>query len=322
MEIFRRCLVCLLFCGFFLCHSSGFVWGKTYRIALVMKAVTNPFFHAMEQGAKAEAERLGVTLLPASVERETDIDKQIGLVENFIVKQVDAIVIAPASSQGLVPVLRRAQKEGVYIVNIDNPLDDQAAKQQGFTCPFVGSDNKLGAAIATHALVAQMGGTGEIAMLEGIPGVTNAELRKAGFLSVVEHVPGVKLVASQSANWETEMAYNVTSNILTAHPNLKGLFCANDNMALGAIGAISAAGKMDQIIVVAYDNLEAAREAILDGKMHATIEQHPELMGAYGVRAAKDHLDGKPVEKYISTPLDLIDYRYLVKVMGMKDPTP
>jgi ribose transport system substrate-binding protein len=165
-----------------------------------------------------------------------------------------------------------------------------------------------------------MGGTGEVAMLEGIPGVTNAELRKAGFLSVIEHVPGVKLAASQSANWETEQAYNVTTNILTARPNLKGLFCANDNMALGAIAALDAAGKTGQVIVVAYDNLEAAQEAIMEGRMHATIEQHPELMGAYGVRAAKDHLDGKPVSDYIPTPLDLIDYRYLVKVMGKKEP--
>lgn len=320
MRSFRRRFFFLVLSGVLISSLCESGWTKESRIALVMKAVTNPFFHAMEQGAKAEAEKLGVTLFPASVERETDIDKQIALVENFIVKQVDAIVIAPASSQGLVTVLKQAQDEGIYVVNIDNPLDEQAMKQQGLKCPFVGSDNKLGASIATHALVAHMGGTGEVAMLEGIPGVTNAELRKAGFLSVIEHVPGMKLAASQSANWETEQAYNITTNILTAHPNLKGLFCANDNMALGAIAAVDSAGKTGQVIVVAYDNLEAAQEAILEGKMHATIEQHPELMGAYGVRAAKDHLDGKPVNDYIPTPLDLIDYRHLVKVMGMKDP--
>ncbi|HOE12718.1 MAG TPA: sugar ABC transporter substrate-binding protein [bacterium] len=310
-------LAIILFCGIALCGFSNEADAKSYRIALVMKAVTNPFFHAMEEGAKTEAEKLGVTLLPASVERETDIDRQIGLVEDFIVKQVDAIVIAPASSQGLVPVLKRAQSEGIYVVNIDNPLDKDAMKQQEFTCPFVGSDNQLGACIATHALVAKMGAVGEIAMLEGIPGVTNAELRKAGFLSVIQPVPGIKLVASQTANWETEQAFNVTSNILTAHPNLRGIFCANDNMALGAIAALEAGGKTGEVAVTAYDNLEAAREAILEGKMFATIEQHPERMGAYGVRVAKDHLDGKPVEDYTRTPLDLIDYQYLVKVMGM-----
>jgi len=319
MKAIDRRAFSLILAGVFFCGLAGDVPAREYRIALVMKAVTNPFFHAMEQGAKAEAEKIGVKLSPASVERETDIDQQIGLVENFIVKQVDAIVIAPASSQGLVPVLKRAQEEGIYVVNIDNPLDEQAMEEQGLECPFVGSDNKRGSSIATHALVAYMGCEGEIAMLEGIPGVTNAELRKAGFLSVVENTPGVKLVASQSANWESEQAYNVTTNMLTAHPNIKGLFCANDNMALGAIAAIDAVGKAGQIIVVAYDNLEAAREAIIEGKMYATIEQHPELMGAYGVRAAKDHLDGKAVPDYIPTPLDLIDYRYLIKVMGMEE---
>lgn len=317
MGSFRCRFFYLLLSLIFISGFSESVWAKEYRIALVMKAVTNPFFHAMEEGARTAAEKLGVTLLPASVERETDIDKQIALVENFIVRRVDAIVIAPASSQGLVPVLKRAQDAGIYVVNIDNPLDEEAMKRQGLKCPFVGSDNKLGASIATHALVAFVGCAGEVAMLEGIPGVTNAELRKAGFLSVIEHVPGIRLVASQTANWETEQAYNVTTNVLTAHPNLRGLFCANDNMALGAIAAVDAAGKTGKVIVVAYDNLEAAQEAILEGKMYATIEQHPELMGAYGVRAAKDHLDGNPVSDYIPTPLDLIEYRYLVKKSGM-----
>ncbi len=319
MKTMDRRMFSLIVAVSLLLGAAGGVHAKEYRIALVMKAVTNPFFHAMEQGAKAEAQKLGIQLLPASVERETDIDQQISLVENFIVKQVDAIVIAPASSQGLVPVLKRAQDEGIYVVNIDNPLDKEAMKEQGLECPFVGSDNERGASIATHALVAYMGCAGEVAMLEGIPGVTNAELRKAGFLSVVEDTPGVELVSTQSANWETEQAYDVTTNMLTAHPDIKGLFCANDNMALGAIAAIDALGKTGEIVVVAYDNLEAAREAILEGKMYATIEQHPELMGAFGVRAAKDHLDGKTVSDYIPTPLDLIDYRYLIKEMGMED---
>jgi len=285
--------------------------GKSYKIALVMKALSNPFFHSMQVGAEEEAKKLGVTLLVQGTNKETDVTQQVNIVQNFITQKVDAIVIAPASSSGLVPILLQAQQRGVYVVNIDNPLDEATVKQVGLKCPFVGSDNALGSSLAAHDLVAAMGGVGEVAILEGIPGVINAELRKQGARRVLDAEPKIKVVASQTAEWETETAYRIFTNMLTAHPNIKGLFAANDNMALGALRAIEAAGKGGKIAITSYDNLVAAQEAIQQGKIVSTIEQHPELMGAYGVRAAKDHLDGKEVLAKIDTPLDVVDFRYL-----------
>jgi ribose transport system substrate-binding protein len=284
---------------------------KQFKIALVMKALSNPFFSAMEAGAKDEAQKLGIELLVQGTNKETDIPQQINIVENFISRRVDAIVIAPASSTGLVPILFRAQERGIYIVNIDNPLDETAKNQIGLTCPFVGSDNALGASLAAHDLVAAMGGKGDVAILEGIPGVLNAELRKKGAMRIFDAEPGINVVASKTAQWEVEQGYQVFTNILTANPTISGLFAANDNMALGALRAIDAAGKTGTIHVVSYDNLETAQAAILSGKLLSTIEQHPELMGAYGVRAALDHLNGNTVPVKIVTPLDVIDYRYL-----------
>ncbi|MFB3788335.1 MAG: substrate-binding domain-containing protein [bacterium] len=284
---------------------------KSFKIALVMKALSNPFFHTMQTGAEEEAQKLGVTLLVQGTNKETDVTQQINIVQNFITQRVDALVIAPASSSGLIPILFQAQQQGIYVVNIDNPLDEPVQKQIGLKCPFVGSDNALGASLAAHDLVAAMGGVGEVAILEGIPGVINAELRKQGARRILEAEPRIQIVASQTAEWETEKAYRAFTNMLTAHPNLRGLFAANDNMALGALQAINAAGRSGQIAITSYDNLQAVQEAILEGKIVSTIEQHPERMGAYGVRAAKDHLDGKDVPDKIDTPLDVIDYRYL-----------
>ncbi len=277
-----------------------------------MKALSNPFFHAMEIGAREEAEKLGVELLVQGTNKETDVTQQVNIVENFMTKRVDAIVIAPASSSGLVPVLFRAQMQKIYVVNIDNPLEAKTKKQLGLECPFVGSDNALGASLAAHDLVAAMGGVGEVAILEGIPGVINAELRKQGVRRVLDAEPQIEIVASQTAEWETEKAYRSFTNILTAHPNVRGLFASNDSMALGAIRAIDTAGKTGQVTITSYDNLKAAQEAIRTGTMHSTIDQHPELMGAYGVRAAMDHLDGNEPEAHITTPLEVIDYRKVV----------
>lgn len=284
---------------------------KPYTIALAMKALSNPFFHAMEVGAREEAERLGVELLVQGTNKETDIAQQINIVENFVTRGVDALVIAPASSEGLVPVLFRMKAQGVYVVNIDNPLDEASKEQIGLECPFVGSDNAKGAALACHDLIAAMGGEGKVAILEGIPGVVNAELRKQGARRVLDAEPGIEVVASQTAEWETSQALQVFTNILTAHPNITGLFASNDSMALGAIQAIESAGLTGKIAVTSYDNLTAAQEAIMAGKIVSTIDQHPEAMGAYGVKAAVDHLEGKTVADYIPTPLEVIDYRSL-----------
>ena len=294
-----------------LARTAGAAPGDKHRVALVMKALSNPFFHTMELGAREEAETLGIDLAVQGTNKETDVAQQVSIVENFMTRQVDAIVIAPASSSGLVPVLFRAQAQGIYVVNIDNPLDEPTKKQIGLKCPFVGSDNALGAALAAHDLVAAMGGVGEVAILEGIPGVVNAELRKQGARRVLDAEPRIEVVASKTAEWETEKANRVFTNILTTHPNLRGLFASNDSMALGAIRAIDAAGKTGQIAVTSYDNLMAAQEAVLAGTIVSTVEQHPELMGGYGVRAAVDHLEGKEVPDYVATPLEVIDHRYL-----------
>ena len=284
---------------------------KAYKIALVMKALSNPFFHAMEVGARDAAKTLGIELFVQGTNKETDVAQQVSIVENFMTRGVDAIVIAPASSEGLVPVLFRAQAQGIKIINIDNPLDEKTKTQFSFQCPFVGSDNAMGASLACHDLVAAMGGQGEAAILEGIPGVINAELRKQGARRILDAEPKIQVVASQTAEWETEQGYQVFSNMLTAHPNITGLFASNDNMALGAIRAIDAAGKTGQIAVTSYDNLVAAQESILAGAMISTVDQHPEKMGEFGVQTAKDILEGKSVENYIPTPLEVIDYRSL-----------
>lgn len=286
---------------------------KKYKIALIMKALSNPFFHQMEVGGREEGEKLGGEMLINGIDKETDVAQQITLVENAITKRVDAIVIAPSSSTAMIPPLMRAKAQGIFVVNIDNPLDETAKKQMNFSCPFVGSDNELGAALAAHDLVAAMGGVGDVAILEGIPGVANAELRKKGAMRVFDAEPKINVVASKTAEWETEEAYNVFTNILTSNPNITGLFAANDSMALGAVRAIDAANKSGKIKITSYDNLDAAQAAIKEGKIHSTIEQHPYLMGAYGVRAVVDHLSGKKVDDLIPTPLDVIDYGYLMR---------
>ena len=282
------------------------------KVVLIMKALSNPFFARMADGAKECAEKLSVDLSVMGIDKETDVEKQIALVETQVVKRVGAIVIAPADSKALVVALKKAVDKGIIVINIDNPLDEGVMRAKDVSIPFVGSDNKQGAKMAGQYLIQKLGGSGKVALLEGIPGVINAELRKQGFLEACEEAgPAVEVVARQTANWHTEEAYSVFSNMLTAHPDIDGVFAANDNMALGAVQAIKAKGLTGKIVVVGYDNLKAAQEAILEGSMAATIEQHPELMGGYGVELAKKALDGEEIADYTPTPLAVIDMSVL-----------
>ncbi len=280
---------------------------KPYKIALIMKTMSNPFFQTMEKGAKEEAGKLGIELSSQAADKETDDEKQAGIVENAIAKKVDAIVIAPADSKTLIPALLKANEAGVPVLNVDNRIDPQAAEEAGLKLvTFIGPDNAAGAEKAAGYLLETMGGQGKVAMLEGIRGVDNAENRKKGFERALAGFPQVSLADSQSASWELEQGDTVFTNMLTAHPDIAGLFCANDMMALGAIRAIEAAGKQGQVLVAGYDNLEAAREKIKSGALLCTVEQHPDLMGAYGVRCAVALLEGKDIPSEIAVPTDLI----------------
>ena len=282
------------------------------RIALVYKATTNPFFQAMEQGAREKAKALGVDLEVAGIESETDVDRQADLVRNMLNRQMEAVVIAPASSRGIVTPLLRAQARGVPIVNIDNRINTEEATKQGLkVATFIGPDNVEGAkqvgdyacTLITKKLAA--GEAGKVLILRGIDGVENAEARRAGFEAAVKEA-GFEVAGSESAHWHTDEAQQVTSALLAANPTVHGILCANDKMALGAIAAVKARGKVGEIVIVGYDNIDLAREAMTRGEMHATIEQNPAMMGAMGVEAALKALAGEDLPEITPVPTQLI----------------
>ncbi len=274
-------------------------------MALIMKTLSNPFFIKMEEGARKAADSLKVNLLVGTIPQEIDINHQIALVENMIVQGVQAILIAPVDSKAIVNVLVKAQEQGILIINLDNRIDAETAAASGLKITsYIGVDNEEGGRMSGGYLVQLMTGKGKAAMLEGIRGVDNAEARKRGFLKSLQG-SSVQLVASQSANWAQDQGLDVFANMLQANPDINGLFCANDMMALGAIQAINQAGKTGKIFVTAYDNIEAAQVAMRQGALHATIDQHPEMMGYYGVVLAKEALSGNITREKL-VPLELI----------------
>ncbi|RYH12398.1 substrate-binding domain-containing protein [Tropicimonas sp. IMCC6043] len=274
-------------------------------VAYVVKEI-NPYFNVMLDGAQAAADELGVTLLTSAAANQTAVEQQMSIVEDFISQKVDAIVIAPIDSKALVPVLERATKAGIKVVNVDNRLDKETMAAMGVFIPYVGVNDEDSAYNAAKAVVDALGGTGKVAILEGIRGADNAQARKRGAEKAFAEAPGIEIVASQTANWQAEEALNVMTNIIQANPDLAGVFAANDMMSFGVIQAISAAGKDGKVVIASIDAEDQAKANIKEGKALATVYQNQDAQAAKAVEVALDLINGKEVADDIKVETILI----------------
>lgn len=277
------------------------------RVALIMKSLANEFFLTMENGAKAhqQAHAADYDLIANGIKDELDVGRQIDLVEQMIAQQVNAIVIAPADSKALVPVCKKAQQAGITVVNIDNKFDDAVLASSGVKFPFVGPDNRKGAKAVGDFLAKKLKPGDKVLVVEGAPNAFNGVQRKLGFEDAMK-AAGMNIVSSQSGYWETDKASQVVAAVATEHPELKAVLCANDSMALGAVAALRAAGKLDRVIVVGFDNIAAARELVKSGSLLVTADQHGDQLAVFGIEYALEMLRSKSTPADRETPVDLV----------------
>ncbi len=277
------------------------------RVALVLKTLNSPFFIDMQKGAQAAADTLGIDLVVQAAEREVDVEKQMQIVENLIQTGIKALLITPSGSREIVAVLVKANAAGIPIVVVDTRLDPLAAKASAVkTASFVGSDNYEGGKVAGAVLVEASGGKARVALLEGIPGHETGDSRLKGFRDAIKDSPGIKVVASQTANWERDQGFTVFQNMLQAHPEIDSLFACNDMMALGAIEAIAAAGKKGRIRVIGFDAVDDAKKAMDEGTMIASVAQFPGEMGRLAVESAAKLIKGEAVPENQQVRIELV----------------
>ena len=276
-------------------------------VALIMKSLANEFFVTMADGAREHhASNTGsYELIVNGIRNETDLAQQVALIDQMIASQVDAIVVAPADSKAVVPALARAAAAGIVVVNIDNKLDDEILGEYGLTIPFVGPDNYAGAKMVGDHLAERLDAGSPVAILEGVPTAFNSQQRTAGFEAAMND-GGMNIVAQQSAQWDQTIAVTVASGILVQHPDLVAMLCANDNMALGAVAALTQAGKMDQVTVIGFDNISAVQSLIREGTVLATADQHADLLAVYGIEFALEAIQSGAELEDRNTPVDLV----------------
>jgi ribose transport system substrate-binding protein len=277
------------------------------RVALVMKSLANEFFKTMEEGAQAHHKEHSeeYDLIVVGIKDEQDVAKQIDFVELMIAQGANAIVIAPADSKALVPVCKKAMDSGIIVVNIDNKFDNAVLAEKNAKIPFVGPDNRKGAKLAGDYLAKKLKQGDKVVIIEGAPNAFNGIQRKLGFEDAMK-AAGINIVSSQTGYWEMDKANQLASALVTEHADLKGILCANDSMALGAVSAVKAAGKSDDIMVVGFDNILAVQKLLKEGKILCTVDQHADKLAVFGIEYALEMLKQKSVPVDKETPVDLI----------------
>ena len=266
-------------------------------IGLSISTMNNPFFVALRDGAQAAAKAAGINLI--TVDAQNDAAKQIAGVEDLIQKKVPVLLLNPTDSDAVANVVREATAAGIKVISLDRAVNGADVSSH------IASDNEAGGRMAAEFLLKKVGGKGNWVELEGIPGSSAARERGQGFDSAIADKPGVKLVAKQSASFDRAQGLTVMENILQGNKDIQAVFAQNDEMALGAERAIEEAG-LKNVDIVGFDATADAVAAVKAGRLAATVQQKPELIGKMGVDTAQLLIEGKSVDRNIPVPLALV----------------
>lgn len=272
-----------------------------HRIVIVTKALDSEFWQTLKSGAEEAArQHPDIELSVLAPEREINIDQQVSIIEDQILKKVSALVVVPGGIAEVTPVLDKAKAAGIPVLIVDNDTP-----WPGKLC-YIGTDNRVGGKLAGDYLVKILGGHGKVAIIRGVLGVVSHDDRVAGFQDAISQAQGIQLVTIQPANSERAVALTVMENLLTSHPDLNAVFATNDQMALGAMEGVAAQHLGGKIFVVGFDAGKEAVRAVKSGTVSAVVAQYPANMGRQAVEAAIKAIQGQPVPKVIDTGTALV----------------
>ncbi|NLN92579.1 MAG: ABC transporter substrate-binding protein [Candidatus Hydrogenedens sp.] len=270
------------------------------EIAVIPKGLSHQFWLGVKAGAEAAAAECGASVVWQGPPKETEIALQINIVQDMITRGVSAIVMAACDENALATVIDQADKAGIPVVMVDSGVKSDIPK-----C-LVATDNLEGAKMAAEVLAGLMDGQGELGLLPFISGAATSEIREQGFKEGVAAYPEMKIVTTHYTQSDVSTAMNVTSDMLTAHPDLGGIFATNEPGAIGAAQALRAAGKAGKVKLVGFDSTEEEINALKEGVIQALIVQDPFKMGYEGVNTAVAALQGETVPSLIDTGVTVV----------------
>lgn len=275
---------------------------KRLSIAVIPKGTTHEFWKSVHQGAEQAGAELGVEVIWKGPLKEDDREAQIKVVEDFITRRVDGIVLAPLDDTALRVPVRSAKQSGIAVVIFDSALksEDQVS--------FVATDNDQGGRLGGRYLAELLQGKGKVILLRYMEGSASTRDREQGFLDTMSQGPEITVVSSnQYGGATTESAYQASENLLAPLKNpdgslaIDGIFCPNESTTFGMLRALQDSGLAGKVKFVGFDSSAKLVQALKAGEIQGLVLQNPRKMGYLGVKTLVEHLQGKPVEKRIDT---------------------
>lgn len=270
---------------------------KKIQIAVIPKGTTHEFWKTIRAGAVKASRELGVDIIWKGPQKEDDRAQQIMVVEDFINRGVDGIVLAPLDDRALCRPVQDAVRETIPVVIIDSELQGEDFVS------FVATDNYKGGVIAARKLGELLGGKGEIFLIRYQEGSASTTKRENGFLdTITSEFPDVSLlVQDQHTGATTETAYQLAENLIGRFPEVEGIFCPNESSTFGTLRALQESGLAGKIKFVGFDSSPKLIQALRDGHIHGLVLQNPMKMGYLGVKQMVLHLRGQSIESRVDT---------------------
>ncbi len=270
-------------------------------IAVIPKGTTHSFWNSVLAGAQKAAKEQDVEILWAGPDREGDREKQIQIVEDFIVRKVAGIVLAPTDARALVPVVERAAAAKIPVVIIDSDIETDKRVS------FVATDNYAGGALAAKHMANILGGKGKVAVIKYMAGSASTSARENGFIETLKKgFPEIELVEDRYGMDTVETALSATEDVLTRHKELDGIFACNESTSRGALRALESQRRAAAVKMIGFDAADALIKGLEDGRIDALVVQNPQAMGYKGVSSAVAAINGQSVKARIDTGVELV----------------
>jgi galactofuranose transport system substrate-binding protein len=289
--------------------ASSMVWAalpklakkNTYKVGFAQVESNNPWRLGQTQSMQDEAKKLGMQLV--YTDAAGSAAKQVADVRSMIAQRVDLIFLAPREEKPLAPVIKEAAKAGIPVILLDRNVDQTLAKAGEDYVAFIGSDFVEEGRRVAEWLVKSTGGKANIIQLEGTTGSSPANDRKKGFDDVIAKNPGMKILASQTGDFARDKGRQVAQTLLQSHPTADVIYAHNDEMAIGAIAALEAAGKKagKDVKVLSIDGGREAVSLVVEGKINYVVECNPKF-GPKAFSTMLDYASGKVIPAKLINP--------------------
>jgi ribose transport system substrate-binding protein len=300
-SVIAACVVLITGCGNKSDDPSGKATGSAkHSIAVIPKGTTHIYWQSVHAGADAAGKEFGYEILWNGPERETDRERQIQIIEDFIVQKVDGVVLAPLDREALVPSV-----EKLASLNIPCAIIDSGIKTDKYVC-YAATDNYQGGVLAARRMGKILDGKGKVVVIKYVPGSGSTTDRENGFIDTIgKEFTGIQIVDTKYGQDTVETALQATEDLLTKQPDLQGLFACNASTAVGAFQALQSQ-KRPEVKMVGFDAEKALINGLQAGQIDALVVQNPYKMGYEGVKAVVSKIKGQPVEKKIDTGVEVI----------------